>query len=64
MGVSCRPSGRGALRVWWSPPAGGDCAGDPVLGYRVVATPTQRTEDGEGQADVDSDVYSRHIVNE
>ncbi|XP_071537625.1 cell adhesion molecule Dscam1-like isoform X1 [Panulirus ornatus] len=39
-GVSCRGSGRGSVRVWWSPPPT-HCAHAPVSGYSIVATPTK-----------------------
>nr|XP_045608775.1 Down syndrome cell adhesion molecule-like protein Dscam2 isoform X3 [Procambarus clarkii] len=38
-GVSCRGSGRGGVRVWWSPPPA-HCAHAPVQGYTIIATPT------------------------
>ncbi|XP_071543682.1 uncharacterized protein [Panulirus ornatus] len=38
-GVLCRGSGRGGVRVWWSPPPT-HCARAPVTGYSVMATPT------------------------
>ncbi|XP_069954396.1 cell adhesion molecule Dscam2 [Cherax quadricarinatus] len=39
-GASCRGSGRGGVRVWWSPPPT-HCAYAPVTGYTVMATPTE-----------------------
>ncbi|KAG7154055.1 Down syndrome cell adhesion molecule-like protein 2-like 8, partial [Homarus americanus] len=39
IGVSCRGSGRGGVRVWWSPPPT-HCAHAPVAGYTIIATPT------------------------
>ncbi|XP_071543543.1 uncharacterized protein [Panulirus ornatus] len=39
-GVSCRGSGRGSIRVWWSPPPT-HCVHAPVSGYSIVATPTK-----------------------
>ncbi|XP_069169162.1 cell adhesion molecule Dscam2 isoform X2 [Procambarus clarkii] len=39
-GVSCRGSGRGSVRVWWSPPPT-HCVPAPVSGYTIVATPTK-----------------------
>ncbi|XP_045103222.1 Down syndrome cell adhesion molecule homolog isoform X1 [Portunus trituberculatus] len=39
-GVSCRGSGRGGVRVWWSPPST-SCVHAPVSGYTIVATPTR-----------------------
>ena len=44
-GVSCRSSGRGGVRVWWSPPPN-HCTHAPVSGYTVVATPTRHTHRG------------------
>ncbi|XP_050737575.1 cell adhesion molecule Dscam2-like isoform X3 [Eriocheir sinensis] len=41
-GVSCRGSGRGGVRVWWSPPPS-HCTHAPVSGYTVIATPTRHT---------------------
>ncbi|XP_042230764.1 Down syndrome cell adhesion molecule-like protein Dscam2 isoform X2 [Homarus americanus] len=41
-GVSCRGSGRGSVRVWWSPPPS-HCVHAPVSGYTIVATPTKHT---------------------
>ncbi|XP_068201363.1 cell adhesion molecule Dscam2-like isoform X2 [Palaemon carinicauda] len=38
-GVSCRGSGRGGVRVWWSPPPT-HCTNAPVSGYTILATPT------------------------
>ncbi|KAK7074156.1 hypothetical protein SK128_006884 [Halocaridina rubra] len=38
-GVSCRGSGRGGVRVWWSPPPS-HCTNAPVSGYTIVVTPT------------------------
>ncbi|XP_042226508.1 Down syndrome cell adhesion molecule-like protein Dscam2 isoform X2 [Homarus americanus] len=46
-GVSCRGSGRGGVRVWWSPPPT-HCAHAPVSGYTIVATPTRRDEHTRG----------------
>nr|XP_053635391.1 cell adhesion molecule Dscam2-like [Cherax quadricarinatus] len=37
--LSCRASGRGGVRVWWSPPPT-HCTYAPVSGYAIVATPT------------------------
>ncbi|ROT76064.1 Down syndrome cell adhesion molecule-like protein [Penaeus vannamei] len=41
-GVSCRGSGRGVVRVWWSQPPT-HCSQTPVAGYTIVATPTTHT---------------------
>ncbi|XP_042208394.1 Down syndrome cell adhesion molecule-like protein Dscam2 isoform X1 [Homarus americanus] len=43
VGVSCRGSGRGGVRVWWSPPPT-HCAHAPVTGYTILATPTKHVQ--------------------
>ncbi|KAK8389761.1 hypothetical protein O3P69_009037 [Scylla paramamosain] len=48
-GVSCRGSGRGGVRVWWSPPPT-HCAHAPVSGYTVIATPTQHVHHSSGSS--------------
>ncbi|XP_050737483.1 cell adhesion molecule Dscam2-like isoform X2 [Eriocheir sinensis] len=42
-GVSCRGSGRGGVRVWWSPPPA-SCVHAPVSGYTIVATPARHVQ--------------------
>ncbi|CAL4098573.1 unnamed protein product, partial [Meganyctiphanes norvegica] len=40
VGVMCRASGRGSLRVWWSPPAVSCERSATVTGYTITAIPT------------------------
>ncbi|KAK7081827.1 Down syndrome cell adhesion molecule-like protein 1 [Halocaridina rubra] len=45
-GVSCRGSGRGGIRVWWSPPPT-HCLSAHVSGYTILATPTSHLHNTE-----------------
>ncbi|CAL4114746.1 unnamed protein product, partial [Meganyctiphanes norvegica] len=42
LGVTCRPSSRRNIRIWWSPPQS-SCENNSVTGYKIVAIPTQNT---------------------
>ncbi|KAK7015883.1 hypothetical protein SK128_009425 [Halocaridina rubra] len=61
-GVSCRGSGRGGVRVWWSPPPT-HCTHAPVSGYTIIATPTTHlhSTDSENLWDVNTTNLEKNL---